>query len=279
VGFDFQRGRVDTTLHPFMVTVGVGDSRIALRYSSSDLSVGLYALLHEVGHALYEQGLDPEHAGTPMGEAASLGIHESQSRLWENAVGRSRAFWAHFLPLAQEVFHDGLGTATVDDVLRAACRVERGLNRVQADEVTYNLHVMVRFELERALIGGELAPADLPEAWRELYREYLGVTPQNDREGCLQDSHWSSGLIGYFPTYTLGNIYGAQLFAAARRALGDLDRQLGRGEFAPLLGWLREKVHHHGMRYRAADLVRQATGAPPGHEPLVASLRARYGGG
>ena len=176
---------------------------------------GLFGVLHEVGHALYDQGLDPAHHGTPMGEAVSLGVHESQSRLWENAVGRGRAFWKHWLPLARQVFREALRAVDLDAFLAAVNQVEPSLIRVQADEVTYNLHILIRFELEQALIAGDLAVADLPGAWNEKYRQYLGVVPPNDAEGCLQDIHWSAGLIGYFPTYTLGNLYAAQLFDRA----------------------------------------------------------------
>ncbi|MGH7536306.1 MAG: carboxypeptidase M32, partial [Gemmatimonadales bacterium] len=218
------------------------------------------------------------HYGTPMGEAASLGMHESQSRLWENFVGRSRPFWQHFFPRARGVFHELLHDVRVDAFVAALNRVEPTTIRVAADEVTYNLHVLVRFELEQALLSGDLPAKDLPEAWAAAYRDSLGITPPSDREGCLQDGHWAEGLIGYFPTYTLGNVYAAQLYAAARAALGDLDQQFARGDFGGLLAWLRGQVHRHGQRYTAAELVRRATGNPPDWRPLVQSLRSRYGG-
>jgi carboxypeptidase Taq len=233
-------------------------------------------VLHEVGHALYEQGLEAEHFGTPMGEAASIGLHESQSRLWENFVGRSRPFWSHFLPRARGVFHETLREVKLDAFLAALNRVEASTNRVDADEVTYNLHVLIRFELECALLSGDLSAADLPDAWNSAYRDSLGIVPPTDREGCLQDGHWAEGLFGYFPTYTLGNVYAAQLFAAARRDLAGLDSQFARGDFTGLLEWLRERIHRHGQRYTAATLVERATGAPPHWRPLVDSLRERY---
>lgn len=277
VGFDFRRGRLDTTEHPFCTDIGPGDTRITTRYDLHNFSDAFFGVLHEVGHGLYSQGLDPAHHGTPMGEAVSLGIHESQSRLWENVVGRGRPFWAYWYPLATQVFRDALGDVPFDDFYFAINEVRPSLIRVQADEVTYNLHVLVRFELERALLGGDLSMADLPAAWNEKYQHYLGVTPAHDAEGCLQDIHWSAGLVGYFPTYTLGNLYAAQLYAKALEELGDLPASFARGDFSGLLGWLREKVHHPGQRYRAADLARRVTGSPLDHRPLVLALREKYG--
>jgi carboxypeptidase Taq len=277
VGFDFHRGRLDPTTHPFFSSIGPGDCRITTRFSARNFSDGFFGILHEVGHALYEQGLDPAHYGTPMGESGSLGVHESQSRLWENLVGRSRPFWEHFFPLARQVFHEALAGVTLDEFHFAVNHVEASCNRVRADEVTYNLHILVRFELERALMAGDLKVADVPAAWNEAYRHYLGVTPPNDAEGCLQDGHWAAGLIGYFPTYTLGNLFAAQLFAKAAEELGDLDAQLARGEFGGLLGWLRAKVHRQGQRYLAARLIERVTGSPPDHRPLVQGLRRKYG--
>lgn len=276
IGFDLERGRVDSSLHPFCTGLGPGDCRITARFSSRDFAGGFFAVLHETGHALYEQGLEAEHYGTPMGEAASLGVHESQSRLWENLVGRSRSFWQHFYPRARAVFHDALGDLKLDGFLAGINRVERSCVRVRADEVTYNLHILIRFELEQALVAGDLPAAELPDAWNAAYKRYLGVAPSNDVEGCLQDGHWAEGLVGYFPTYTLGNLYAAQLFAAARAQLGDLDAQFARGDFATLLGWLREQVHRHGQRFTPKQLVERATKAPPDWRPLVAALRAKY---
>jgi carboxypeptidase Taq len=277
LGFDFHRGRLDTTAHPFCTGIGPGDCRITTRFDPDDFSDALFGVLHETGHGLYDQGLDPDHYGTPMGEAVSLGMHESQSRLWENAVGRSRAFWTHVLPLAQRIFHEALTGIALDDFLFAVNRVEPSLIRVHADEVTYNLHVLLRFELEQALLCGDLKVGEVPVAWNESMQRLLGLTPPDDATGCLQDIHWSCGLFGYFPTYTLGNLYAAQLFARANAELGDLGPSFARGEFAPLLDWMRAKVHRQGRRYRATRLIEHATGAPPSPEPLVAALREKYG--
>jgi carboxypeptidase Taq len=277
VGFDFERGRLDTSAHPFCTGIGPGDCRITTRYNQRYLSGAVFTVLHEVGHALYEQGLDPEHYGTPMGEQASVAIDESQARLWENLVGRRHAFWRHFLPLARNVFGDALQDVSVDDFHFAVNHVEASLVRREADQVTYGLHILIRFELERALVGGKLAVADLPDAWRDAYRRHLGVTPADDREGCLQDGHWAEGLFGYFPTYTLGDIIGAQLVARADQELGGLDRLVARGEFAPLVAWLHDRVYRHGQRYRSAALVERATGSPLDHRPLLDLLRRKYG--
>ncbi len=275
LGFDFERGRLDVTAHPFCTEIGCGDVRITTRYDHHDFTDAFFSVLHETGHALYEQGLLPEHHGTPMGESVSLGVHESQSRLWENAVGRSLEFWQHAYPLARRVFHAGLPDLALPEFHAAVNRVEPSLIRVQADETTYNLHIIIRFELERALLSGDLPCADLPAAWSEQYRRNLGVEPAHDGEGCLQDVHWSAGLFGYFPTYTLGNIYGAQLFARAGEELADLPSQIARGEFRPLLDWLRTNVHVHGKRYAPRVLIERATGRPPDPAHLIDALRAQ----
>jgi carboxypeptidase Taq len=277
VGFDFQGGRLDPTTHPFFSSIGPGDCRITTRYNAYHFSDAFFGTLHETGHGLYEQGLDARHQGTPLGDAPSLGMHESQARLWENTVGRGRAFWQHFFPRARQVFHEALADVGPDEFHFAVNNVEPTLIRVGADEVTYNLHILIRFELEQALLSGDLPVADLPGAWNDAYRHYLGITPGDDAEGCLQDGHWASGLIGYFPTYTLGNVFAAQLFARAERDLSCLDQAFGRGDFSGLLGWLREKVHQQGGRYPAARLVERATGSPPDPRPLLESLRRKYG--
>lgn len=273
LGFDFNRGRIDTTAHPFFSPIGPGDCRITTRYSEHDFCEGFFSVLHEVGHALYEQGIATEYHGTPQGEAPSLGLHESQSRLWENGVGRSRAFWECFYPQAQALFPDALGDVPLRDFVAEINAVHPGCNRVRADRVTYDLHIMVRFELERALIQGDLRAAELPGAWNERYRKDLGVSPPNDAEGCLQDGHWSAGQFGYFPTYSLGNVYAAQLLEAARRALPNLDVLFARGEFEPLREWLAQQVYGHGQRFTAMELIAEATGEPPSIRPLVESLR------
>jgi carboxypeptidase Taq len=277
VGFDFDAGRLDTSAHPFCCGIGPGDVRLTTRFRADDLGDALFSTLHEAGHGMYEQGLDPEQHGTPLGEAVSLGVHESQSRLWENLVGRSRPFWDHFFPLARSLFREALAGMAFDTFFRAINRVAPSLIRTQADEVTYNLHVLVRFELEQALLNKELSAADLPAAWNEAYRKHLGVTPPSDADGCLQDVHWSGGLFGYFPTYTLGNVFAAQLFEAARTSLGDLDAAFRRGDFAGLLGWLRDKIHRQGQRYPATELIKRATGQAPSSRPLLEGLRKKYG--
>lgn len=277
IGFDFQRGRLDTTAHPFCSGVGPNDCRITTRWDDGLLSTALYGVLHEAGHGLYEQGLPTEWYGLPPGEAASLGIHESQSRLWENLVGRSPAFWDWCFPRAKAAFPLSLADASADSVQRSLMVVQPSLIRVEADEVTYNLHVMMRFDLERAVVHGDLAVADLPDAWNERFTHDFGFRPRTDAEGVLQDIHWSAGLIGYFPTYTLGNIFAAQLMAAASRDLPDLDRDLAAGRFDGLLAWLRRHVHAYGRQFESAALVEQASGEPVSERWLVDSLWQRYG--
>ncbi len=275
IGFDFHRGRLDVTAHPFCASPGPHDCRITTRYDEHSFSDAFFSILHEAGHGIYEQGLRADQYGLPLGEAASLGIHESQSRLWENMVGRSRAFWEHFYGEAQRRFPQALGDVSLDDFYFAVNEVRPSLIRVEADEATYNLHILVRFELEQALLDGDLSVADLPGAWNEQYGRFLGVTPTSDAEGVLQDIHWSGGAVGYFPTYSLGNLYAAQLFAQAEADLGGLSRQFARGEFQPLLAWLRENVHQQGQRYPAAELVQRITGHPLSHGPLIEHLRSK----
>jgi len=276
LGFDLESGRLDVVQHPFCSMIGSGDVRIGLRYFANNFAGGFFAVVHEVGHALYDLGLDPEFYGTPMGEPVSLGIHESQSRLWENYVGRSRGFWRHFYPLLQSTFPEALHDISIEDFRRSVNRVSPGLIRVQADELTYNLHIVIRFELERALLSGNLVAADLPGAWNELYESRLGIKPKDDTTGCLQDIHWSEGLIGYFPTYTLGNVYAAQLFAAAERAMGPLEEAFAEGDFRTLRAWLVENVHRNGKRYKAADVIERATGGAPDPAALIETLSLRY---
>ena len=277
VGFDLDRGRLDLAVHPSCISIGRGDCRITARFDDRDFAGGVLTILHEVGHGLYEQGLDPAHYGTPMGEALSVGMDESQARFWENRVGRSRGFWDRFFPLARDLFPESLDDVSCTDFFFALNRVSPSLIRANADEVTYNLHVLVRFELERALVSGDLPAADLPSAWNDAYRQALGIVPANDAEGCLQDGHWADGLLGYFPTYTLGDVFAAQLFARAELELGSLDEQFARGEYAPLVRWLGERVYRQGARYPSTRLVEVVTGSPPDHRPLVRALEAKYG--
>ncbi len=273
IGFDFTGGRLDASVHPFCQTIGPGDTRMTTRYDEQNFGDAFFSVLHEAGHGMYFQGLPSEHFGTPRGDYVSSGIHESQSRLWENLVGRSRAFWRWCLPRARTEFGQALSGVSDDDWHFAINDVRPSLIRTDADETTYNLHVMLRFELERALLSGSVSPADLPAAWNDRMRDYLGLTPPDDAQGCLQDIHWSSGAFGYFPTYTLGNLYAAQFFDAARRDLGDLDSQFAAGEFNPLLGWLRRNIHAHGKRYSGPQLVEQASGEPLSARPLLGHLR------
>jgi carboxypeptidase Taq len=265
------------TTHPFCSGIGPGDTRLTTRYSLHDFGDAFFSILHEAGHGLYDQGLESEHYGTPMGEAVSLGIHESQSRLWENFVGRSRAFWEHWLPRARQVFPEALTGVGLDAFVFAINDVRPSLIRVDADEATYNLHILLRFELERALIDGDLPVADLPAAWADGMERFLGIKPPDDAQGCLQDIHWSGGSFGYFPTYTLGNLYAAQFFAGAEAELGDLEERLRRGELLPLQEWLNRKIHREGQRYRAGDLVAAVTGEPLNPGYLLGHLREKLG--
>jgi len=276
IGFDFERGRLDETVHPFCSGIGPGDTRITTRYDRNQFAQAFFGTLHEAGHGLYDQGLDAAHFGTPMGDAVSLGIHESQSRMWENFVGRGRAFWTHFFPQARDVFPLALVDVSPDAFYFAVNDVRPSFIRVEADEATYNLHILLRFALEEALVEGDLPVADLPGAWNERFERDFGLKPPDDAHGCLQDVHWSAGLIGYFPTYTLGNLYAAQFFEAARCDLGDLDGQFAGGEFQPLLGWLRERIHREGKRYTASALVEKVTGKPLDHQALMAHLKSKF---
>ena len=276
IGFRFDEGRLDEAAHPFCSGIGPGDCRLTTRYDEHHFPGAFFGTLHEAGHGIYEQGLERDAWGTPMGEPVSLGIHESQSRMWENFVGRSRAFWSHFYPRAQALFSEALRDVGQEAFYGAVNDVRPTFIRVEADEVTYNLHIMLRFELEQPLIAGDLSPDDVPGVWNETFARYFGITPPDDARGCLQDIHWSGGLIGYFPTYALGNMYAAQFFEAARESLGDLDAQFGRGEFQPLKDWLRENIHRRGKQYRAHRLVEIVTGRSLSHGPLMRHLHAKY---
>lgn len=278
IGFDFDAGRLDTSTHPFCEGIGPGDTRLTTRYREDDFTDSLSSTMHEAGHGLYEQGLPKEaHFGEPLAEPTSLGIHESQSRLWENLVGRSAAFWRWAQPLAAEAFGAPLAGVGVDDLHRFVNRVRPNLIRVDSDEVTYNLHIMLRFDLERALLDGALVVSDLPGIWKERIASDLGLEVPNDALGCLQDIHWSMGAIGYFPTYTLGNLYAAQLWEAAAGQLPDLEEQIERGDFSGLLEWLRRAIHRHGREFTAGELCERATGAPLSAEPFVRYIVGKFG--
>jgi carboxypeptidase Taq len=272
VGFDFDVGRIDRSTHPFCIGINPTDVRMTWRCQATDFRSAVFGVLHESGHGLYEQGLPAEWIRTPICDTTSLGIHESQSRLWENHVGRSRGFWRWAFPRYRDTFPDAPETDP-ESLWPLLHTVRPSLIRVEADEATYNLHVIVRFEIERKIFAGELEVEDLPAAWDDLYEELLGIRPENAAEGVLQDVHWSQGMFGYFPTYTLGNVIAAQLYAAAERDLGDLEELFADGEFRPLLAWMRDKIHRHGGRYEAAELVRRATGKPLEADDLLAYLR------
>ncbi len=276
IGFDFERGRLDVTSHPFCTSLGPDDSRILTRYDAHWFPGGLFGTLHEAGHGMYDQGLRGDWFGLPPGSYVSLGIHESQSRLWENLVGRSAAFWQFAFPHAQAAFPAALGDVTEQQMHFAVNSVQPSLIRVEADEATYNLHIIVRFELEQQLVSGELSVDDLPDAWNQQYRDVLGIVSPTAADGVLQDVHWSAGLFGYFPTYTLGNLCAAQLYDAAKRDLGDLDTALAKGETAGLLGWLQTHIHRHGRLFTPGELIQNATGQPIRSDALMNSLTSRY---
>lgn len=279
IGFDFEAGRLDVSAHPFCSGIGPGDVRLTTRYREDSFADAFFGVLHEAGHGLYHQGLPPEHFGTPCGAPVSLGIHESQSRMWENLVGRGRSFWRYFWPKAQERFGPALAGVSMDQWLIAIHRIQPSLIRVEADEATYNLHIILRFELEQALLHGDLPADDLPGEWNRRMKQDLGVDVPDDARGCLQDIHWSGGAIGYFPTYTLGNLYAAQFFEQARKDLGGLDEAFSHGDFTPLRNWLREKIHGQGKRFSARELARTITGRDLNAGPLMRHLRqvARIG--
>jgi carboxypeptidase Taq len=278
MGYDLDRGRVDKTHHPFCTKFAADDVRITTRVKENDIRDALFSTLHEAGHALYEQGVSAAFEGTPLGFGASAGIHESQSRLWENLVARSRPFWEHYYPALQRTFPDQLGGVPLDDFYRAINKVERSLIRTDADEVTYNLHIMVRFDLELSLLEGRLRVADLPQAWRAGMEADLGVVPPDDRDGCLQDVHWYFGSIGGgFQSYTIGNILSAQLFAAATKAHPDIAGEIALGRFDTLRRWLADNVYRYGRTLAPDELVERATGSAMTIEPYLDYLRVKYG--
>jgi carboxypeptidase Taq len=277
-GYDFSRGRQDKTHHPFMTKFSLGDVRITTRVRSDDLSEALFSTLHEAGHAIYEQNIDASLEGSPLAHGASAGVHESQSRLWENMVGRSREFWKAFYPSLQKLFPGQLGAVSFDAFYRAINKVERSLIRTNADEVTYGLHVIMRFDFELDLLEGKLAVADLPEAWRERFRADFGIVPETDADGVLQDVHWYDGFVGgAFQGYALGNLMSAQFYEAAVAAHPELPRDNESGRFDTLRDWLAKNVHRHGRTYLPAELVERATGKPLGIAPYIAYLKRKYG--
>ncbi len=279
LGYDMERGRLDKTHHPFCCKMSSGDIRITTRVDERMFGGALFAAMHEAGHALYEQGVDPALDGTPLGSGTSYGIHESQSRLWENMVGRGRHFWEHFYPVLRDEFPDRLKGTGCETFYRAINRVRRSLIRTDADEVTYNLHVMMRFDLELELLDGRLQVKDLPEAWRARMKADLGIAPDDDRDGCLQDVHWYGGgaFGGGFQSYTIGNILSAQFYAAAIKAHPEIPGEIAKGEFATLHGWLRTNLYRHGRKFAPSELLPRAAGAPMSIEPYIGYLHAKYG--
>ena len=277
MGYDFNRGRLDLSAHPFTTSFHPTDVRVTTRVSERDFPSCLFSCIHEGGHGLYDQGLPREWYGTPLGESLSLGIHESQSRLWENNVGRSRAFWTYFFPLLQRRFPSQLGTVSLDTFYAALNTVKPSLIRVEADEVTYNLHVMVRFEIELALMEQRVKVEDLPALWREKMQEYLGIAPERDAEGVLQDVHWSLGALGYFPTYTLGNLYASMFFQQACQDVPALETEIQRGHLLSLKAWLNHNIHQCGRQYSSADLLHRITGRSLSVEPFLTYLRTKIG--
>jgi carboxypeptidase Taq len=278
IGFDFTKGRIDISAHPFTTGLGPWDTRITTRFEESNFENAFFSTLHESGHGIYDQNLpSDQHYGTPRASAVSLGIHESQSRLWENLVGRSLSFWKHFFPDLKKSFPGTFDDLSLEAFYFAINHSAPSLIRTESDEVTYNLHVCLRYDIEVSLIGGGLKTGDIPAAWNEAMKKYLGVTPPSDAMGCLQDVHWSHGSFGYFPTYTLGNLYSAQFFAAADKETGPLEGRFEKGDFKPLKKWLNEKIHTHGQRYRANDLCRKATGRDLSPEFFLDHLSKKFG--
>lgn len=276
IGYDWEHGRQDKSAHPFTINFGTGDVRITTRIFPDYLSSAFFSSVHECGHALYEMGVDPNLSRTPLAEGASMALHESQSRMWENLVGRSFPFWEHYYPRLQELFPSQLQNVSLEVFYKGINKVDPSLIRVEADEATYNLHVMLRLEIEIDLMDGSLEVRHLPEAWNARMRDYLGLTPPDDAQGVLQDVHWSNGYIGYFPTYALGNLISLQLWETLRADIPDLDEQIRRGDFSKLLGWLREKIHRHGRKFKPQELVERVTGSKIDPAPYMRYLNGKY---
>lgn len=276
IGYDFARGRLDVAVHPFCTSFTRGDVRMTTRYYDDFFNPAFFGVLHEAGHGLYEQGIGEGIASTILGSGTSLGVHESQSRMWENIVGRSREFWQFALPKAQELFPAQFGNASVEDIFKAANRVERQFIRVEADEATYNLHIMLRFEIEVGLLEGSIRVADLPQVWNARFEEYLGLTPPDDAEGVLQDVHWSAGLIGYFPTYALGNLLSVQYFNKALEQHPNLRAEFAQGKFDTLLNWLITNIHQHGRKFTSEELTQRITGTGIDSAPYIRYLQGKF---
>jgi carboxypeptidase Taq len=276
-GFDWNRGRLDLTAHPFTTEFGQGDVRITTRYLDDDGGSALFSTMHEAGHAMYGQGIASKYNRHPLSGAASLAIHESQSRLWENLVGRSKEFWSFFYPSAQMLFPEILGNVSMNDFYRGINKVEPSMIRVEADEATYNMHIMLRLEIEMGLMEGTMQVADLPEIWNSKMQDYLGITPKNDAEGVLQDVHWSGGMIGYFSTYALGNLASVQLWDKMVEENPNVPDEIAQGKFDTILGWMREHIHQYGSKYEPQELMVKATGSKITPEPYIQYLKTKYG--
>jgi len=276
-GYDWQAGRQDRSAHPFTTSFGIRDVRITTRVIEDQLPSALFGTMHETGHALYEMGVDPALARLPLANGASMAVHESQSRMFENLIGRSLPFWKFTYPRLQAVFPSQFANVSLEAFYKGINKVQPSFIRVEADEATYNLHIMLRLELEIAMMEGSLEAADLPEAWNSRMQAYLGITPPDDALGVLQDVHWSSGLMGYFPTYALGNLVSAQLWEKMQADMPDMEAQIERGEFSNILSWLREKVHRHGMKYPPQELITRVTGSKIDPQPYLRYLEAKFG--
>jgi carboxypeptidase Taq len=276
MGFDLEKGRLDISTHPFSSSAHPTDSRITTRIHPTSLMSNISVVLHEGGHSLYEMGLPVQAYGSPLGESISLGIHESQSRWWETRIGQSKPFWKHYLPLLAKAFKGKLEKVTLDQFYKGVNKVEPSFIRVEADEVTYSLHVILRFEMEKALIEGKLKVRDIPEAWNAKMVELLGIEPKSYADGCLQDVHWSMGGFGYFPTYTLGNLYSAQFFDAFASEHKDWEKKVSKGELLFIKDWLNENIHQHGRRYSGKELLKKVTGKDFSSKPYLAYLTAKY---
>ncbi len=277
LGFDFERGRQDKSAHPFTTSFGLGDVRITTHFDPNYIGRSLYGTVHEAGHAMYEQGIGVSLRRMPIAQGASLGIHESQSRMWENIIGHSHAFCIAFYPRLQEYFPENLGDTDLESFYRAINKVETSLIRILADEATYNLHIMLRFDIELALMEGSLEVAELPEAWNSKMEEYLGLTPPDDGQGVLQDVHWSGGMIGYFTTYALGNLIASMFWEKMKEDIPDIEGQIERAEFSEILGWLRRNIHCHGAKFKPMELIERVTGSSLVSEPYMLYLQTKFG--
>jgi len=276
IGFDFEAGRLDISAHPFSTNFNAQDARITTRYKKDNLIDSLSSTIHESGHAMYEQGILIENFGTPLGESASIGIHESQSRIWENIVGKGKNFWKFFYPIMQEKFPKPFSKIKFDDFYRAINCVKPSLVRVESDEVTYNLHIIMRFEIEKELIDGSIEAEDLPKIWNNKTKEYFGINVPNDAMGVLQDVHWSGGEFGYFPAYALGNLYSAQFYFAAKRDIENLEEKFSEGQFSQFREWLRENIHIHGKMYSTEELLKRITGEKLDSKYFIDYIKNKY---